>query len=58
MLAMHFAHLLTSRQCTAVLGWDVVQTQIPAVDFVHKYENVFAFKYVPAPPHAAHTPHL
>ncbi|KAI0820727.1 alpha/beta-hydrolase [Trametes gibbosa] len=26
-----------------VLGWDVVQTQIPAVDFVHKYENVFAF---------------
>ena len=28
----------------AVLGWDVVQSQIPAVDFVHKYENVFAFK--------------
>ncbi|KAJ7601105.1 Alpha/Beta hydrolase protein [Mycena floridula] len=26
-----------------VLGWDVVQEQIPAVDFVHKYENVFAF---------------
>ncbi|EIW62224.1 alpha/beta-hydrolase [Trametes versicolor FP-101664 SS1] len=26
-----------------VLGWDVVQTQIPAVDFVHKYESVFAF---------------
>ncbi|KAI0352504.1 alpha/beta-hydrolase [Trametes cingulata] len=26
-----------------VLGWDVVQEQIPAVDFVHKYQNVFAF---------------
>ncbi|KAJ6473225.1 alpha/beta-hydrolase [Mycena sanguinolenta] len=26
-----------------VLGWDVVQAQIPVVDFVHKYENVFAF---------------
>ncbi|KAJ6579578.1 alpha/beta-hydrolase [Mycena vulgaris] len=26
-----------------VLGWDVVQTEIPVVDFVHKYENVFAF---------------
>ncbi|KAF9648151.1 alpha/beta-hydrolase [Thelephora ganbajun] len=26
-----------------VLGWDVVQEQIPAVDFVHKYEHVFAF---------------
>ncbi|GLB33216.1 putative alpha beta-hydrolase [Lyophyllum shimeji] len=25
------------------LSWDVVQEQIPAVDFVHKYENVFAF---------------
>ncbi|PFH45326.1 hypothetical protein AMATHDRAFT_71834 [Amanita thiersii Skay4041] len=24
------------------LSWDVVQEQIPAVDFVHKYENVFA----------------
>ncbi|KAH9856035.1 alpha/beta-hydrolase [Lenzites betulinus] len=26
-----------------VLGWDVVQEQIPAVDFVHKYESVFSF---------------
>ncbi|KAI0317692.1 Alpha/Beta hydrolase protein [Amylostereum chailletii] len=26
-----------------VIGWDVVQSQIPAVPFVHKYENVFAF---------------
>ncbi|KAI0368444.1 alpha/beta-hydrolase [Pilatotrama ljubarskyi] len=26
-----------------VLGWDVVQTQIPAVDFVHKYQGVFSF---------------
>lgn len=25
-----------------VLGWDVVQEQIPAVSFVHKYEHVFA----------------
>ncbi|KAL0948943.1 hypothetical protein HGRIS_009048 [Hohenbuehelia grisea] len=25
------------------LSWDVVQEQIPAVNFVHKYENVFAF---------------
>ena len=30
----------------AVLGWDVVHRQIPAVGFVHKYENVFAFKLV------------
>jgi hypothetical protein len=29
---------------TASISWDVVQEQIPAVDFVHKYENVFAFK--------------
>ncbi|KAF7318183.1 Carboxypeptidase [Mycena chlorophos] len=26
-----------------VIGWDVVQEQIPAVDFVHKYEGVFSF---------------
>ncbi|KAJ7735124.1 alpha beta-hydrolase [Mycena maculata] len=26
-----------------VLGWDVVQGEIPVVDFVHKYTNVFAF---------------
>jgi len=26
-----------------VIGWDVVQEQIPAVNFVHKYENVFSF---------------
>ncbi|KAF7301018.1 Carboxypeptidase [Mycena indigotica] len=26
-----------------VLGWDVVQDQIPVVDFVHKYEHVFSF---------------
>jgi len=26
-----------------VIGWDVAQSQIPAVDFVHKYEHVFAF---------------
>lgn len=25
------------------LSWDVVQEQIPAVDFVHRYEHVFAF---------------
>ncbi|KAN0140071.1 alpha/beta-hydrolase [Lactarius tabidus] len=25
------------------LGYDVVQTEVPAVDFVHKYEHVFAF---------------
>ncbi|KZT13238.1 alpha/beta-hydrolase [Laetiporus sulphureus 93-53] len=25
------------------VSWDVVQEQIPAVNFVHKYENVFAF---------------
>ena len=31
----------------AVLGWDIVQTQIPAVPFVKKYENVFALKYAP-----------
>ncbi|TDL17652.1 alpha/beta-hydrolase [Rickenella mellea] len=26
-----------------VVSWDVVQEQIPAVPFVHKYEHVFAF---------------
>lgn len=31
---------------TAVLGWTTVQIEIPAVGFVHKYENVFAFKSV------------
>ena len=30
----------------ASLSWTVVQEQIPAVNFVHKYENVFSFKYV------------
>ncbi|KAG6839680.1 hypothetical protein C0991_012599 [Blastosporella zonata] len=30
----------------ASLSYDVVHEQIPAVDFVHRYENVFAFKYV------------
>ncbi|KAF8646719.1 hypothetical protein AX16_007093 [Volvariella volvacea WC 439] len=25
------------------LSWDVVQEQIPALDFVHKYQSVFAF---------------
>ena len=29
----------------AVLGWWVAQNQIPAFDFVRKYEHVFAFKY-------------
>ncbi|KAI9448385.1 alpha/beta-hydrolase [Lactarius indigo] len=29
----------------AILGWDIVQGEIPAVDFVHKYENVFAFNH-------------
>ncbi|KAJ7083109.1 alpha/beta-hydrolase [Mycena belliarum] len=26
-----------------VIGWDVVQAQIPVVDFVHKNSNIFAF---------------
>ncbi|KAL1747782.1 Alpha/Beta hydrolase protein [Schizophyllum fasciatum] len=26
-----------------VLGWDIVQTDIPAMNFVHKYEGVFSF---------------
>jgi len=29
-----------------LLGWESVQSEIPAVDFVHKYEHVFAFKLV------------
>lgn len=38
----------TMVQCFVIasLSWDVVQEQIPAVDFVHKYEHVFSFKYV------------
>ena len=37
--------MLPDPKIIAVLGWDVVQTQIPAVNFVQKYEHVFAFKY-------------
>jgi hypothetical protein len=29
-----------------MIGWNVVQSEIPAVGFVHKYEHVFAFKSV------------
>lgn len=38
----------TMVQCfiTASLSWDVVQEQIPAVDFVHKYKYIFSFKYI------------
>ncbi|KAJ3551296.1 hypothetical protein NM688_g4786 [Phlebia brevispora] len=25
-----------------VIGWDVIQSELPAVNFVHKYENVFS----------------
>ena len=37
---IHFLSMIAS------LSWTVVQEEIPAVNFVHKYENVFAFKYV------------
>ena len=37
---------LIPRLNKAVIGWTVVQSQIPAVGFVHKYEHVFAFKSV------------
>jgi len=37
--------MYTNHATLAVLGWDVVQTQIPAVNFVQKYEHVFGFKY-------------
>ena len=30
----------------ASVGFDVIQEEMPAVNFVHKYENVFAFKCV------------
>ena len=40
------------KHVTASISWDVVQEQIPAVDFVHKYENVFSFKFV----HSFHSP--
>jgi carboxypeptidase D len=29
----------------ASLSWDVIQEQVVALDFVKKYQNVFAFKY-------------
>jgi hypothetical protein len=29
-----------------VISWNVVQSEIPAVSFVHKYEHVFALKSV------------
>ena len=31
----------------ATIGYDVIQTQMGAANFVHKYENVFALKFVP-----------
>jgi hypothetical protein len=34
---------------TASLSWNVVQEQIPAVNFVNKYKHVFAFKFVLLP---------
>ena len=37
-------HMLTVE--SALLSYILVQSVIPAVLFVHKYENVFAFKYV------------
>ena len=33
-----------TEQLSASVSWDVVQEEIPAVAFVHKYENVFALK--------------
>ena len=38
--------MLTFFSVLALISWLVVQQQIPAVDFVHKYQNVFSFKYV------------
>ena len=32
------------RHRPALLSWDVVQEEIPAVDFVHKYKGLFSFK--------------
>jgi carboxypeptidase D len=46
LLLRQFGVRLTFGLNTAVIGWDVVQEEIPAVDFVHKYEHVFAFKSV------------
>jgi hypothetical protein len=37
---------LIFRLNTALIGWRTVQSDIPAVGFVHKYEHVFAFKSV------------
>ena len=45
----YFLRYALTKAWAAVLGWDVVQEQIPAVDFVHKYENVFSFKYAHYP---------
>lgn len=35
-----------NQQPSASLSWDVVQEQIPAVDFVQKYAGLFSFKSV------------
>jgi carboxypeptidase D len=42
----HNLILSIDREITASLSWNVVQEEIPAVNFVHKYENVFSFKCV------------
>src|SRR5882757_4615925 len=39
-------HVFILHFLLAVIGWDVVQDEIPAVDFVHKYEHVFTLKCV------------
>ena len=38
--------VLTEVFTTATLSWNIVQAQIPVVNFVHQYEHVFALKYV------------
>ncbi|KAJ3559123.1 hypothetical protein NP233_g11343 [Leucocoprinus birnbaumii] len=39
---MRLSYILGTWTADPSLSWDVVQEQIPAVDFVHKYESVFA----------------
>ena len=36
----------------AAFGWDVIQTQLGAANFMHRYESNFALKYVILSAHA------
>lgn len=43
-LTLHQSQSSQSATYLASLGWDVIQEDMPAVNFVHKYDSVFNLK--------------